>query len=209
MKTNKIQTSQRRHGGFSLVEVTLALGIVAFAVVTLIGLLGTLLDADDSVTDRRDAIQCIDSLHQYLGLKEDPNSPGNLFFNEIYTWAQADEWELAYVTYYSDADGNPDRSVKSVRSVWLDQDEFSNFTTYDSAREGNWIKIRLTLAGGPGSDGANPVDKSDLPPEADNYPHAYLVFIAEAYGVANPNVSPWELDPPQNPVFTAPITVLR
>ncbi len=198
MNTTNQKNQPWRQSGFTLAEVTLTLGIVAFAVVTLLGLLGTLLDADSSVTDRRAAIQAIDSLHQYL----EDGQP----FDTIFEWA-VDGTALAYATYRSNADGDPDTSSKSVRSLWLDESNLDTYndadTNYESARESNWLKIRLTL-----DEDLNPV-ASVVSGEADDYEHAYLVFRAEVYNVANPELRPWELDPPARPVYSAPVTALR
>jgi len=181
-----------RSAGFSLVEVTLALGIVTFALVVLLGTLATALDTEGAVTERRGGIQAIDALLQYLN-DDDAFDPADRF-EEIYSWAQAssgDEQVLAYVTYRYDPDApDPDAPVasgESVRSIWLD--DFSNYSNYEDAREGEWVLVRLSLADGPTDDGPNPVDPGSLPATADLYEHAYLVFRAEVFEVAVPQAS--------------------
>jgi uncharacterized protein (TIGR02598 family) len=190
------QPKKPTRSGFSLVEVTLALGIVTFALTILLALLGTALDTGGEVSDRREGFQAIDALRQYLA--------DEVSFDETYEWArEADGQDLAWVTYHADDQtGNPDPDSQSVRSIWLA--DYSGYNTYENAREGTWLKVRLRL-----EDSQNPMTQSTLPADASDYPHAYLVFLAEVYEVAAPTLTPWTQDFPPNPLFTAPVVVRR
>lgn len=201
-----------RSAGFSLVEVTLALGIVTFALVVLLGTLATALDTEGAVTERRGGIQAIDALQQYLN--DDAAFDPDDRFEEIYEWARAgsgDEQTLAYVTYRHDPDaGDPDApaaSGESVRSIWLD--DFSNYSNYEAAREGEWVLIRLSLADGPTDDGPNPMDPGSLPATAADYLHAYLVFRAEVFEVAVPQAGVVANALNELPMFTTTVVARR
>jgi hypothetical protein len=166
------------------------LGVTAFALVTLLGLMGTLLKTSGEVTDHRDGTHAFDALHDYLNEGRE--------FNAVYTWALDDSSkELVYVTYRVDSEGNPSASGKSAHAIWLD--DFSVKADYESAREGRWIKVLLTL-----DDELTPVPKSELPPSEADYPHAYLVFRAEAYEVPDPGVNP-----ASSPLFITSVAARR
>jgi len=206
------QKQSRRHihprVGFSLVEVTLTLGIVAFALVVLIGVLGNAFDAYSSVSERREGMYAVDALHQYLHDDKAFETEPSGRFGTIYSWAQADvasSQELAYVTYHSDATGQPDAESNSVRSIWLPE-PFAQWETYSGAREGTWVKVRLTPADGPTDDGPNPMDLTDISSTAvDDYPHAYVVFQVDVFETAIPTQN---LDDAR-PLFTTTIVARR
>lgn len=195
----------RTRSGFSLVEVTLALGIVAFAMTILLALLGTALDTGGEVTDRREAYQSIDALRQYLA--------DEVEFDDAYEWAKVQTGQpLVYVSYRVDANGAPDTDGRAVRSKWLDPADNPVYPDYEAAREGSWIKARLRL-----DDVQNPIDQANLQSDADDYPHAYLVFQVEVYEVGAPDLptEPWAVGtdpdspPPPKPFFTAPVVARR
>jgi uncharacterized protein (TIGR02598 family) len=173
----------RRRGsgaGFSLVEVVLALGIAAFAIITIIGLFGGLLDSNRYNVERREALQSVNSLRAFLNEQEEGKT-----FDEIYGWAQSGaEQELVYVTYRGDTVTRlPDANSREIVAGWFDAGDMPtgiSINDLTSAREGRWIKAKLTLLTDLTPDG------DALPATADAYPHAYLVFIAKISSVAGP-----------------------
>ncbi len=205
MKSREQSMTGRAHAGFSLVEVVMAVGIVSFAIVTLLALLGSAFDAGGSVTERREAIRAMDALRHYLNEEVD--------FDTAYEWAQnADGQWIAYVTYHAEDDGTPEGTPKageqSVRSKWFEYDNTGNiapsvYADYEDAREGRWIIVRLLL-----NEVQNPMEQSELPSDAPDYPHAYLAFKAEIYEAPLP-LPIVDVSAIDSPIFTVPVMIVR
>ncbi|MCX7869668.1 MAG: hypothetical protein N2322_06925, partial [Terrimicrobiaceae bacterium] len=116
---------------FSLVEVVMALGIVTFALVTVIGLFGGLVTRAGDNTERRSMIEAVDALRGHLLLSGFTNS---------YNWARSTN-ELLYVNFRADISGQPAANGQRTLGRWLAVND-NNITAYDEARAGRWIKAR-------------------------------------------------------------------
>jgi type II secretory pathway pseudopilin PulG len=164
--------------GFSLVEVVLALGIVAFAVTVIFALLGTLTSSDQENRERKELIAAVDGLHQYLQ-KDVP-------FDTAFLWAKENTRpELIYVTYRARRDtAAPDPGSVSVRSVCFESGSPPYpIENLEAAREGRWVKARLVFSPDLTPDG------TALPANADDFDSASLVFNAQMAAVAEPTLA--------------------
>lgn len=179
---------RRRQAAFSLVEVSLALGIVAFGLMVTVGLFGSLLDGSRQAGDRREIMSALTALHSHLDEEVE--------FSDVYTWAADGGVELAYVSYRSTSAGDPAADGAEVRGRW--EETGGTWTgDYEAARISDWIRARLTL-----DDDLNP---GDLGGGVDSYPHAHLVFQVELFSVPDRNLPLTD----QEPSLTTSITVLR
>jgi|GEM_PF-3585308 len=186
---------RRPASGFSLVEVVLALGIVAFTVTVSVGLISTLLSSSRESRQRNELTVALDSLQPYL--QDDQG------FITCYGWAAGGtEKELLYVSYRADTiSGIPKGGGGAVRSLWLDPASpppgFA-LADLDAAREGRWVRARLTY-----STALMPADTT-LPSSVDDFPLAFIAFDAALAVVAEPT-QPM----PTRPSFRVPIAVNR
>ncbi len=177
--------------GFSLVEVVLALGIVSFALVPIIGLFATIMDNDKEIAERRELVESIDPLNNFLQNK--------ITFDQVFTWAQATNphKELVYVTYHGISESNPSPTGDDVFSSWLDTDTDSP-AQYTASRAGYWVRAKLSLSS------TNP--ETDLTGfSATTYPHAYIVLDVELESLP-PDPA---IEMPINAKLTVPVTILR
>jgi type II secretory pathway pseudopilin PulG len=158
--------------GFSLVEVVLAVGIVTFAIIVIVSLFGGLLSRHKEVTDRQEVINAMGALNSHLET--------GVTFPVAFTWAKANNHELAYVLHRADASGTPSPSGTNVVGKWIDAGDVASSTAMDSAREGQWIKVVLKW-----NETLNPMAQSALPAQDAGYPEAALVFDATFYLVPN------------------------
>ena len=169
---------------FSLIEVVIAIGIVAFALVSILGMFGSIANNTRDQIDQRDLLEAVDPLRSYLNT--------SVPFDQAYEWSTRGEVpkQLVYVSYYIDAQGEPvpttealgDDAVSS-RGIWLDPEEPSiDFTEYDAARAGSWIKaeLRKSLTGNPVVD--------PWPDRASNYEYGHLVFQVDIGAVELPDL---------------------
>lgn len=97
--------------GFSLIEVVIAIGLVAFACTAILGVNGMLSTNSRSVTDRQEASRVLDAVSAYLRRSvpdaADQKVPS---FQQIQTWATARQKLYAY---RSINDTDPDRILIS------------------------------------------------------------------------------------------------
>lgn len=178
---------QSGKAAFSLVEVTIALGVVAFGLMVIIGLFVTLLNGAGRADDRREIMAALASLNSYL----DDEVP----FRTVYGWA-ANDAELAYVSYRADSSGNPAANGSEIHGRWEPVDGTWD-GDYDTSRTSNWIRARLTL-----DEDLNP---GDVTGDVDSYPHTYVTFQVELFSVPDRAIS---LDN-QTPTMSTNIAVLR
>ncbi len=76
--------------GFSLVEVVLAVGIVAFAIPAVLGVLAVFSSSSASTMDRGEVASAANSLQLYLnGKVRDPATSSNVPFATVYGWTYA------------------------------------------------------------------------------------------------------------------------
>lgn len=191
MKT--LPTTLDKFRAFSLVEVVIAVGIVAFSVTVSVALISTLMASSKDNRDRNEITASLSSLRPYL--------QDELGFDKCYDLAATGFPELAYVTYRAnEVTGAPDGDSRSVRSLWFapnsnDPDLLPPFSTADieAARDGAWVKARLVYA-------------ADLMPggTAGGPDSAYLIFNAAMSVIAQPASSA-----PARPTLETPIAVIR
>lgn len=173
----KTRNQNSRASGFTLVEVVVAVGVVAFGLIVVLGLYASVTDQTNKNTNRREIGEAIDALRGDLN--------DSIEFREVLSWAQQGQRELIYVTYRGDPDGRPNPEGEHVHSRWLDpagggpQD---NPDLYRGAVENRWIKARLTPA--PNN---FPPDFADS--DADPYPRALLLLQADFEVVPEPEVA--------------------
>lgn len=208
--------------GFSLIEVAIALGVVSFAFVMVLGAYGGLLTTSSNNVDRRALMEAVDGLRSELNRKRTPAelAAGELpYFQEpVFRWAQATvptsggatatPQELLYLNYRSDASGLPANNGNYVRSLWVAWDgaaatDFNgdpvDLEAYRPALEGRWVKARLQLAPGQGYDTGVP-----FPATFNDFDRAMLIFQIELETVPAP-----EAEFPDKPAITCHIGVLQ
>ena len=188
--------------GFSLVEVVLALGISVFAMVTILGLFASFVESDQDIAERRELIEAIDPLNNYL--------ENEVKFNNVFAWFMGGaRKELYYVTYRVDQNGDPDAEGDEVISTWLDPTiptsgspsaPSNNPDDYKVSREGYWVRARINISPANPTT-ANVVENSTTT----TYPHAYLVLEVELESLPpDPAVVM-----PAEARLTVPMTILR
>lgn len=124
---------------FSLVEVVLAIGIVSFALLTVLNLFGGMMKSSNDNSHRREFAEAVDALRSSL---TDTNFAGS--FSNVLTWAGNNK-ELVYVTYKANDDGTPNATSETVTGKWIDPAAGST-ATYDAARSGRWLRARLQVS---------------------------------------------------------------
>lgn len=196
MATGRFGTCPPGRRGFSLIEVVLSVGIVAFGIVAIIGVYSGLLGRSAENSERHRTMESVDALRAFLNTE----SP----FPTVLEWVR-DGKELLYVTHASDPTGKPvpPGSGAEVRGVWLDPDNLPSGTTLDkfeSARVGRWVRARLQLASS-----GNPAGVTSLPGDAGTYPESYFVAMVEMDTVSDPNNQAM----PENPRFQFSVGVRR
>lgn len=180
--------------GFTLIEVLLAVGVVAIGLLAIVGSIAAILHLHEQNAQRRAILEAGDSLKAYL----DDELP----FNTVYEWvfdatggSASDRKEVTFVRFRADADeaARPDSRIdaEAVRTIWFDPTSSipglgspHDIAAYEGAREGYWIKARLSLSP------VNPQhpDNGDpnLPQSPDAYQHASLVLLCELDIVPEP-----------------------
>ncbi len=180
--------------GFSLIEVVLAIGIVSFGLLALLGVFGGMLGNAGQNFDRRALSESVDALRTDLN--------NNFGFDEVFDWIKdGDPKDLVYLTYRNDpASGSTEPATEGDRVLgkWFDDPaDASLITDYEPAREGRWLRARLSLApqNVPATiSGSDPTD----------YPSALLLLKVELGAVPQPSEE-W----PDGPALTTIIGVLR
>lgn len=154
--------------GFSLVEVVIAIGIVSFALVTIIGLFGGMMKTSAENSSRREIVEAVDALRQLLQGQD---------FATSYSWVKNSK-DLLYVTYRANADGTPNPASQTVAGKWIDPSTESA-TTYETARSGHWIKGKITVS--PSNPGG-----SSLPATAASYSRTMVAALVTLDAIQNP-----------------------
>ncbi|MEI6033894.1 MAG: hypothetical protein WCS65_06385 [Verrucomicrobiae bacterium] len=152
---------------FSLIEVVLAIGVVSFALLTIIGLFGGMMKTSGDNTQRREMVEAVDSLRSFL------NASG---FEATYGWATAGT-NLLYLTYHAGANGDPDTNSQTVAGRWTNANA-SGLDAYEAARAGHWLRARLSVS--PSNPGGTNL------PAASAYSRAFLFVLADMDVVATP-----------------------
>ncbi len=153
--------------GFSLIEVVIAIGVVSFAVLSVVGLFGGIMQTAGNNTNRRELANGYGSLRYFLE---------NQGFPRAFAWAGGGQ-ELMYVTYRSDNNGDPSEDSDVIAARWLNPDE-DDPTSFESARVGRWIKAKLAVS--PSNPGGTSVGSLE------NYKSGFLLVVADIDVVAIP-----------------------
>jgi type II secretory pathway pseudopilin PulG len=151
---------------FSLVEVVLAIGIVSFALLTIIGLFGGIMKSSGDNSRRREMAETVDSLRSFLNRTN---------FDTAYGWVRSNK-EFLYLTYRVGSNGIPDTNSQVVGGLWTNADA-SGLEAYELARSGSWLRARLGVS--PSNPGG-----TNLPAAAGNYSRASLFVLADIAPVA-------------------------
>lgn len=136
MKFPSIQPVRQKIPGFSLVEVVIAIGIVSFAMLTIMGLFGGVMKSSTGNTDRRELSEAVDSLRSYLNEK--------VKFSNTFTLAQGNQ-EVLYLTYFASTNGTPQAGSGHVVGLWTNSDA-TGLEPYEQARSGRWLRAKLSLS---------------------------------------------------------------
>lgn len=173
-----------RRLGFSLVEVVLAIGIVSFAVIVVLGLFASLSQRRREVSDSREATLAADALQGFLGRQT--------AFSNVYSWLSSSNTEFVYMTYRADPSGTPAITGSAIRSRWGTVSE--DWTSYDAARDGALYKAVLNRIPG------------DALPALSAFTNAYVEARASVYRVPERMLAA-----PTNtrPSLTVPLVVFR
>jgi hypothetical protein len=131
---NTARQSRSRRAAFSLIEVTIALGIVSFGILTIVGLMSSLGVRSSEVVERREALSALASLNAHLAAERT--------FDVVSGWVQATGGKpLVHVTYSVDAGGLPDAQSQRVISGWFEVGAVP--TGIEAARRGRWMRALL------------------------------------------------------------------
>lgn len=178
--------------GFSLVEVVLAIGILAFAITVIVALFASLSNQRRDVSQHREAVLVVATLNTYLN--------DEVAFETVYDWVQSGSAkELVHVRYRADGNQNPSSTGEHVISGWFDPAS-DDLTDYEAARRGNWTKAILAFDGG-----LHP-DSSPLPTASTDWPYAHLLLRVELRAVPDPRFTP---GPHAIPITTTTVGVAR
>ena len=91
--------SKKRKGGFTLIEVMVAVGIIAVSLTALIGLLAAILDNTKQIENQTAAISISSALESIIKQKD---------FNEVYE--KMSRMEEPYVVYFWNQFQNPEET---------------------------------------------------------------------------------------------------
>jgi type II secretory pathway pseudopilin PulG len=174
MKKNTIGSGKaarfaKMREGFSLVEVVMAVGIVSFALLAIVGLFGTVIGKAGDNAERRSMLEAVDTMRGYL-LNND--------FTNVYNWAKTGTNEFVFVAYRADDNGNPNKDGKRTLGTWMPANA-ANTSDYELARVGSWVKARI------GVSPANP-SGTNLPAQATDYTSGVLAVLVQMDSVAQP-----------------------
>lgn len=128
-----------RVSAFSLVEVVLAIGIVSFALLTVLNLFGGMMKSSVDNTQRREFAEAVDALR---GSLNDVTFTGS--FEDVLQWADQNK-ELVYVTYRASTTGAPDANGSVIVGKWMDPDA-ENLGSFEAARSGRWLRAKLGVS---------------------------------------------------------------
>lgn len=184
---------RRATSGFSLVEVSLALGIISFSLTVMVALFGNILKVRGDNVNRAEAFRAITALQAQL------NEPGA--FSEVYGWVKAGSKELVFVRHRADASGTPNAVGERYRAQWLPVEEIT--PAMQSAMDGRWIKARLNWDN---RSNVNSMEQSDLPANVNQYPDAQATLVVKLFPVPNPQFNPHADTPP---ALTTTVTLTR
>jgi type II secretory pathway pseudopilin PulG len=136
MRFSRTHLPRHKVSGFSLVEVVMAIGIVSFAMLTIIGLFGGLMKSSSENSDRREQVEAVDSLRAYLN--------ESVEFSNAFVLAR-DREEVLYLTYFADTNGVPQSGSEHVFGFWTNSTA-TGLDAYEQARSGRWLRAKLSIS---------------------------------------------------------------
>lgn len=139
-------------------EVVLAIGVVSFALLTIIGLFGGVIKTSADNLQRREIAEAVDSLRAFLNEEAG--------FTNAYNWARNNA-SLLYVTYKSDPNLLPDPNSKKVVGKWTNTT--TGLEAIDAARSGRWVRARLSVS--PSNPGGSTL------PDISTFTNRALIFV--------------------------------
>jgi len=170
--------------GFTLVEVSIAIGIVAIALVSILGTYGSLQSQSGDSNMRDDAAFATNSIRNYLQGKKGLDS----ILSEIISEGES---ELIFFSYRGVEPKQPDGLAQNIYSFctdlnsnWLAQETFPGVTNaeIEEARDGQMYRAVLKL-----NESVNPVEQSDLDPNPENYHHGFIALQLSLYDIYDPS----------------------
>ena len=179
--------------GFSLIEVTLTLGIVALGLISIIGAYASLQFRSSEIDLRDDANFAVSSIQNYLQEQEE--------FGTIFDNIRDGGLELVFFHYRGAGPDQPDVHADNLYAFCAKID--SEWKDWEAARDGKLFRAVFTL-----DETVNPVTKAELGGSVDQYPHGYLALqlaLHDGYGFDQ------AMNPPatSRPILTTPVAVTR
>lgn len=156
--------------GFSLVEVVLAIGIVSFALLAVMGIFGGLMKSSDENTQRREIAEAVDSLRRELRQSD---------FETAYQWVREGK-TLYYLAYHAGDSNIPDPNSPHVAGKWFESPPVTNLALMEAARSGRWVRAQLKVS--PSNPGG-----TNLPGISSNYSRASVLALVLLDSVSSPN----------------------
>jgi type II secretory pathway pseudopilin PulG len=197
--------SSSRAAGFSLVEVTIAMGIIVFGLVSILGSYASLHSLSGYSDMRDDAAFAINSIRNYL--------QGENRFNEVYDDIKGGTTELVFFTYRGVEPDQPDVLARNLYghstkldSSWIDREIFPGVTNGDleKARDGQMFRAVLDL-----DESVNPVLRSELETtEVEDYNHGYIALKLSLLDIYDTEESAALLEG-RRPVFSTTLVITR
>jgi len=164
----------------------MAVGIVTFALLTVVGLFGGMIARAGDNIERRSMMEAVDALRGHLLVSG---------FNQSYNWARSTN-QMVFVNFRANDSGQPSPSGSRTLGRWLQTNDTA-IPQYDEARVGRWIKARMQVSH------SNP-SGTNLPPSPNDYEAAVLAVLVQMEPVARP-----ELPLPATPRLETTIGVTR
>jgi type II secretory pathway pseudopilin PulG len=150
---------ETRTQAFSLVEVVISIGIVSFALLSILSFFGGMLVSSRENANRRELIEAVGTLRAYLNEVGSPDSSSASAFMKAFdfvTTGSPSGQELIYVTYIVDKEGNPVDFYGNASSgdllagdshrvvgKWVATND-ALLPSYEKARTGRWLKAKLS-----------------------------------------------------------------
>lgn len=147
----------------------MAMGIVSFALLSLVGLFGGVVGQAGANSERRALVESVDAMRGFL------DGSG---FTAAYGFARAGK-ELIYVTYRANDSDEPSTSGERILGRWMETNS-PDLSTYEPARVGRWVKARI------GVSPSNPSGTNNLPSDASSYSAGVLAVLVEMDAVPQP-----------------------
>lgn len=151
--------ASRRRDAFSLVEVIMAVGIVAFALVAMLALMGSMLGNARDTATQNDALQMVPSINEYL------KKAG---FTSVYGWAVSPSNQPLILAYNVETNQRLEQIVTNVAGA-------GNAPATVSARAGRLFQVKLAFSTN------NPAGLANAPSAVGTYTNFALPLQVKIY----------------------------